>query len=188
MAVPTLPQTWTLRVGRGLLKGLVKDVVTDANKENGVTSGEIREAGERAWHFVLSRFAGLYDVSGWGTAPPLPLENIWEKIAAAIVLRSITRKYNISDDDADTAADIVKTLSEEAYKDIGRFIDPEFERERGSLIHPNTGALVKPRGGVATPYMLNPRGMTAFPAKASTTSFDRSTHNSVEQLVAETFG
>ncbi len=188
MAVPTLPQTWTLQPGRGLLKGLVKDTVTDANKENGITAGELQEASERAWHFLLSRLAGLYDISGWGSAPPIILEDIWEKLAAAIILRSITRKYNIADDDADTAADIVKTLKEEADDDIGRLIDPEYERDRTSLIDPHTGALVKPRSGVGIPYMVNPRGMVAFPKNASDTSFGRFTHNGVEQLVEETFG
>lgn len=177
--MPHVPSGWRLRPGTGLLKGFRSDLVSDDREQGGITAEDVQQAQIFAWHSVLTAFLRQYDVSGWSAAPPIPLQQAWELLGAAYLVRILAHKYNVDEPENTSLAD---QWEDRAYETFRKCKDPKNEGERVCLMHPHTGAIIPKRSGVSVPYANNPIGFIAWPDKDTDTSHGLSTDQSAEEL------
>lgn len=156
-ALPQRPQSWRLAPGVDLLKGLVRDIVPDSQRNNGVTTEELDIAADDAWEFLMATLITLYDVSTFGTRPPIPLKQVWKHLAAAHVRRMITAKYNVASQDEDPATKSIAAMEKKAKDMLRDILDGEIK-----LINPYTLAIVRARTNARTPVAFNLRGYEVF--------------------------
>ena len=156
-ALPQRPQSWRLIPGVDLLKGLIRDIVPDSQRNNGVTTEELDIAADDAWEYLMATLISLYDVSTFGTRPPIPLKQVWKHLAAAHVRRIVTAKYNVASSDEDPATKSIAAMEKKAKDMLAQILDSDIK-----LVNPYTLAIVRARTNARTPVAYNPRGYEVF--------------------------
>ena len=84
---PTKPAHWAIVPGQGYLVNGQVSIVSETERnlgtKEGMTDRERIKCENWSWFEILARLANRYDVSGWGEAPPIPLDELWEMLASA---------------------------------------------------------------------------------------------------------
>jgi len=177
MAFPNRPDAFVLSPRERFLKAFLAG--TASAPSQGVTQPEFDSISDFGWRVVISRFIGQFDVSGWGSNPPHPIQEIWELTASGIALRIYGQRFGLNDKTTDADS---RSWIKMADQMIANILDPDNENQRMYLVSATTGSIIEPRTKLNLPIVLNVRGVEFFPSLRSYSYKGQSSMHSVEQF------
>lgn len=181
-SVMTPPTDWKLEPGKRYMKGVLKDALI-SDPTLGLTAEDITAARTFAWHTILSRMAGFYNITGWETSPPVPLFQVWDLLASAYLVEIVAQRKNL---DSEKTGGVVDRWTASAYLMLQRVIDPDKEGHRIYLLDPLTGSPLAKRFKIAVPKVVNITGVEFFPRDSETLDgWGRRLKGSVREFISD---